>query len=93
MKIYRNLHIHIYLKTFVLGAKYNEKSFEKGPGTLPSLLYVTSNTIKSIDDENIFKIIYMGISPTGILCLTKTKICNLMLNIKYNLYILMERVW
>ena len=40
MKISRNLHIHIYLRTFVLGAKYNEKSFEKGPGTLRSLLYV-----------------------------------------------------
>ena len=69
MKISRNLHIHIYLRTFVLGAKYNEKSFEKGPETFWSLLYVNSNTIKSIDDENIFKVICMGISPRRILIL------------------------
>ena len=50
------LYVRIYLRPVVLGAKYNEKSFEKGPETLRSLCYliltVVSTTVALCDNHN-----------------------------------------
>ena len=35
----RNLYIRIYSKPVVIGVKFNEESFKKGPETLQSFLY------------------------------------------------------